>query len=118
MSIREKTKGQQLKGKIVSALFQTFSHFFRILPPGLFLKLRPFKEEQKEKDQTIYCTLVVACLSSSKSNLAVVPGSCATITPGYRKEVMRSCSRFIGYADQLPTTFNQGKHPNSVAKTL
>ena len=32
-----KTKGQQLKGKIVSefTLFRTFSHFFRIFPPGL-----------------------------------------------------------------------------------
>ena len=34
----EKIEGQQLKGKIVSeffTLFQTFSHFFRIFPPGL-----------------------------------------------------------------------------------
>ena len=33
-----KTKGQQLKGKIVSeffTIFRTFSHFFRTFPPGL-----------------------------------------------------------------------------------
>ena len=50
--VQRKTKGQQLKGKIVSALshtfwqfstyFHTFSEFFRIFPPRLFLELRGF----------------------------------------------------------------------------
>ena len=67
---REKTKGQQLKGKTVSALlrtvshfstpFHTFSEFFRI---G-FLKMKAFlKRAKKEKDQTILhvicCTFVL-----------------------------------------------------------
>ena len=49
---RRKTKGQQLKGKIVSALFHTFwqfsphvhtfSEFFRIFPPRLFLRIKGF----------------------------------------------------------------------------
>ena len=49
---QRKTKGQQLKGKIVSALFHTFwqfsthfhtfSEFFRIFPPGLFLRIKGF----------------------------------------------------------------------------
>ena len=47
---QRKTKGQQLKGKIVAALFHTFWHFstlfhtfsefFRILSPGLFLRIK------------------------------------------------------------------------------
>ena len=51
-SIQRKTKGQQLKGKIVSALFHTFGHFsthfhtfsefFRIFPPGFFLRIKGF----------------------------------------------------------------------------
>ena len=66
--IQRKTKGQQLKGKIVSALFHTFphfSHFFRIFLPGLLLKLWLFLENMKEKTKP-FCTLVVARLSSSK----------------------------------------------------
>ena len=49
---QRKTKGQQLKGKIVSALFHTFwqfsthfhtfSEFFRIFPPRLFLRIKGF----------------------------------------------------------------------------
>ena len=49
---QRKAKGQQLKGKIVSALFQTFWHssthfhtfsgFFRIFPPELFLWIKGF----------------------------------------------------------------------------
>ena len=50
---QRKTKGQQLKGKIVSALFRTvwhfsthfptlFSEFSRIFPPGLFLRIKGF----------------------------------------------------------------------------
>ena len=35
-SHQRKAKGQQLKGKIVSALFHTFPHFFKISPPGFF----------------------------------------------------------------------------------
>ena len=37
-SFQRKTKGQQLKGKIVSelfTLFHNFSHFFILFPPGL-----------------------------------------------------------------------------------
>ena len=85
-SSQRKTKGQQLKGKIVSALFHTFWHFpalfhtfsefFRIFPPGLFLKVKGFyysfsskrrkenKREKKKKTKS-FCTLVVARLSSS-----------------------------------------------------
>ena len=73
---QRKTKEQQLKGKIVSALFHTFWHFstlfhtlsefFRIFPPGLFLRIKGFyccfsskiikriKEYKKKKDQTIF----------------------------------------------------------------
>ena len=64
----EKTKGQQLKGKIASALLHTFSHFsalfhtFRIFP-RTFVKLRPVYKRIKEKDQTILhvscCTFVL-----------------------------------------------------------
>ena len=68
--IREKTKGQQLKGKIVSALLHTFPHFstlFHTFPP-LSLKIKPFlkiiKENTKKKTKP-FCTLVVARLSSS-----------------------------------------------------
>ena len=50
---QRKTKGQQLKGKTVSALFHTFSdfsalfhtffsEFFRIFPPGLSLRDKGF----------------------------------------------------------------------------
>ena len=48
-SSQRKTKGQQLKGKIVSALSHTFlgtfPHIFplfRIFPPGLFLSIKGF----------------------------------------------------------------------------
>ena len=47
-----KTKGQQLKGKIVrallrtfshfSTLFHTFPHFFTLFPPGLSLTIKAF----------------------------------------------------------------------------
>ena len=39
------TKGQQLKGKIGSALFRTFPHFFALFQhfsPRAFLKIRAF----------------------------------------------------------------------------
>ena len=80
---QRKTKGQQLKGKIVSALFHTFWHFstlfhtfsefFRIFPPGLFLRIKGFYccfsskiiKENKKKKTKPFCTLVVARLSSS-----------------------------------------------------
>ena len=66
-----KTKGQQLKGKIVSevfALFRTFSHFFRIFPPGLSpskQKVLAQGEQKRRKDNkknrtNRCCTLVVA----------------------------------------------------------
>ena len=83
---QRKTKGHQLKGKIVSALFRTFPHFFTLLshlfftlfrsfshiftlfPPGRSLKIKPFlrrtKENKKEKTKP-FDTLVVARLSSS-----------------------------------------------------
>ena len=44
-SIQRKTKGQQLKGKIVSevfTLFHNFSHFFINFPPGLPLQNKGF----------------------------------------------------------------------------
>ena len=62
---QRKTKGQQLKGKIVSALFSHFSTFFFLLaffqnfPRGLLLKLRLFIENKKKKTKP-FCTLVVA----------------------------------------------------------
>ena len=58
---QRKTKGQQPKGKIVSALFRTFfavfhtfytsSEFFRIFPPGLFLELRCFATVVVQRDK-------------------------------------------------------------------
>ena len=85
---QRKTKGKQLKGKIVSAPFHTFWHFFthshtfseffRVFPPGLFLRIKGFtftavsvkrdekriKENKKIKTKP-FCTLVVAHLPSS-----------------------------------------------------
>ena len=64
---QRKTKGQQLQGKIVTALFRTFSHFsthFHSFAPGLLLKLRLFYKRKKKKTKP-FCTLVVAGLSSS-----------------------------------------------------
>ena len=52
---KKKTKGQQLKGKTVSALFHTLGPF-----PGYRLS----SEIPKEKDKP-FCTLVVARLCSS-----------------------------------------------------
>ena len=87
-NLQRKTKGQQLKGKIVSALFHTFwqfsthfhtfSEFFRIFPPRLFFRIKGFywcfspkirkekKKENKKKKTKPFCTLVVARLSSSE----------------------------------------------------
>ena len=83
---QRKTKGQQLKGKIVSALhtvwhfsthfltlFQSFSEFFL---QGFFLELKGFstvfvqrdekrKKQKRKKKTKPFCTLVVALLSSS-----------------------------------------------------
>ena len=45
---QRKTRGKQLKGKIVSACFTLlhtysyFSEFFRIVPPGHFLRIKGF----------------------------------------------------------------------------
>ena len=69
---QRKTKGQQLKGKIDSALFRTFftlSHpFFTLFPHDLFLKIKAFlkraKENNKKKTKP-FCMLAVARLSSS-----------------------------------------------------
>ena len=87
--VQRKTKGQQLKGKIVSALFHTFWHFstlfhtfpdfFRIFPPGLFLRIKGFYccfsskiiKEKKKKETKPFCTLVVARLSSSEKFVPV-----------------------------------------------
>ena len=71
----KKTKGQQLKGKIVSELFtplHSFAHFFRIFSPGLSpSKQRALAqgEQKRGKDNknnrtNRCCTLVVARLSS------------------------------------------------------
>ena len=76
--VQRKTKGQQLKGKIVRhflALFGTFPHFFALFLQDFFVELRGFtivlvrrkekiiKENKKEKDQTILhvscCTFVL-----------------------------------------------------------
>ena len=81
-----KTKGQQLKGKIVSyffALFGTFWHFFRIFPPGLSpSKQRVLaqgeqtrRKDNKRKRANRFCTLVVARLSSSYFRRQVRPSS-------------------------------------------
>ena len=85
---QRKTKGQQLKGKIVSALFHTFWHFstlfhtfsefFRIFPPGLFRRIKGFyccfsskrRKDNKKKKTEPFCTLVVARLSSSEESWA------------------------------------------------
>ena len=79
-SFQRKTKGQQLKGKIVSE-FSPFSHFFTLFqnfPPRIF----PFKTQkvlaQGEQKRRKYhkknranrcCTLVVARLSSSQVSM-------------------------------------------------
>ena len=74
LKFSEKTKGQQLKGKIVSAFFTLFPHFsthfltiFQSLSPRAFLKLEAFLKRIKRKNQP-FCTLVVANLFSSNVN--------------------------------------------------
>ena len=73
---QRKTKGQQLKGKIVSeffTLFHNFWHFFIIFPPGLSPSKqrvlaqgeRKRRKDNKKKRANRCCTLVVARLSSS-----------------------------------------------------
>ena len=77
---QRKTKGQQLKGKIVSeffTLFHNFSHFFIIFLPGLSpSKQRVLaqgeqkrRKDNKKKRANRFCTLVVARLSSSYKSL-------------------------------------------------
>ena len=74
LSLR-KTKGQQLKGKIVSALFSHFlfhfstrvNHTFSEFSPRTSLKIKAFSLDNKKKRTKPCCTLVVARLSSSKS---------------------------------------------------
>ena len=87
VNCQRKTKGQQLQGKVVSALFHTFWHFsahfhtfrvFQNFPPGLFRRIKGFRyccsskrrqekiKESKKKKSKPFCTLVVARLSSSK----------------------------------------------------
>ena len=69
-----KTKGQQLKGKIVSALSHTFSHFstlftrFQNFSPRTSLKIKAVSKENNKKQTKPFCTLVVARLSSSKES--------------------------------------------------
>ena len=49
---QRKTNGQQLKGKIVSALFRTFPHFFTLLQnfsPRTFLSIKAFLKRIKIK---------------------------------------------------------------------
>ena len=65
---QRKTEGQQLKGKIVLALFHTLSHFSTLILPNFsYLKIRLLKEnfKKKKKKNKPFCTLVVARLSSS-----------------------------------------------------
>ena len=68
---RKKTKGQQLKGKIVSALFHIFRTFphcftlFRNFSPRTFLTIKAFLKDKKKKETKPFCTLVVARWSSS-----------------------------------------------------
>ena len=73
-SIQGKTKGQQLKSKVVSyqffILFHTLSHFFRIFPPGLSLLkqrvLAQWEQKRREDNKNNWthrcCTLVVTKL--------------------------------------------------------
>ena len=72
---QRKTKGQQLKGKIVSEYFTLLSQFFTLFhhfPPGLSpSKQRVLAQgeqkrskDNKKKRTNRCCTLVVACLSS------------------------------------------------------
>ena len=74
---QRKTKGQQLKGKIVFIIFGTFSHFFTLLhnfSPGTFFPSKQGvlaqgeqkrRKDNKKKRANRFCTLVVARLSSS-----------------------------------------------------
>ena len=102
-----KTKGQHLKGKIVSALFHTFwhfphfPHFSRIFPPGFFLELRGFttvlvqreekriKENEKKKTKP-FCTLVVARLSP------LIQNDCR------QSFILRAIDSIYGYRIVLP----------------
>ena len=64
-----KTKGQQLKGKIVSALFHIVSHVSTLsqhFSPRNFLEIEAFSKENQKKMTKPFCTLVVARLSSSE----------------------------------------------------
>ena len=67
---RATTKGQNHFGTFphFATFFHTFSHFFIDFPPGLLLKFRVFFfQKKKERKKTkLFCTLVVARLSSSK----------------------------------------------------
>ena len=72
---QRKSKGQQLRGKIGSALFAlfpTFPHFvtlFQNCSPWAFLKIKAFFKENKKKKAKPFYTLVVARLFSSKKLL-------------------------------------------------
>ena len=91
---QRRTKGQQLNGKLVSALFHsfwhfsthfhTFSEFFRAFPPGLSLSIRGVCycfsskrlkriEENKQTKTKPFCALVVARLSSSEQSPEEIP---------------------------------------------
>ena len=97
---QRKTKGQQLKGKIVSALFRTFWHlsthshtFSELFPQDFFLEIRGFtfttvlaqRDEKrpkgnKKEDKTILhvscCTFVL--LREEQQVLGSCPRHCAT----------------------------------------
>ena len=60
-----KTKGQQLSDKIVLALSQTFHTFSHFFPQDFLSKSSLFLENNKKKTK-LFCSLVVAGLSSSK----------------------------------------------------
>ena len=126
--VQGKTKGQQLKRKIVSyffTLFRAFWHFLIIFPPGLSpskQRVLAQGEHKRRKDNkknwtNRFCTLVVARLSSSKecpkrTQETKTTASCTSVvaTPLHPKTIEAGhtiaaklitilfCSNFVGGA--------------------
>ena len=71
-TVSEKQKGDNKRAKSFRhflTLFHTFPHFFTLFhtfPSRVFLKIKAFFKENKQKNTKPFCTLVVARLSSSK----------------------------------------------------